>query len=311
MANMRNNPDEAIDQDIEAIDSLSQQELRRIKNAQVIYAAKKPRPTIRKVSFWQGYGLEVFTLLMSAIGAIAVSAFRVGLILYISELNLADLYSVIGSNWILDSAPLVIGIGGLLGFDGYLFSHGFKVGKTKEEVVISSWGLLVAFIVTTMAGLLSSMTLGEGNIVTQVVQWIVIVSTGVGAPIISYFGAMNIGVTVNAFEIAKGVAKKELDTEMDVWEAAASAYYARQASNIYGVDRGGHRKDNEEKKEEERNLAKEIRDYLEANSLTANEVGDGSGFIVAPHIIAEKLNINPSTVRANLSRIRESMKKQQ
>ena len=311
MANTRNNPDEAIDQDIEAIDSLSQQELRRIKNAQVIYAAKKPRPTMMRVSFWQGYGLEVFALLMSAIGAIAVSAFRVGLILYVSELNLASLYAIVGNTWVLRMAPIIIGLGGLASFDGYLFAHGYKVGKNKKEVVISSWGLFVAFIVTTMAGLLSSMTLGSESLVTQIVQWIVIVSTGVGAPIISYFGAMNIGVTVNAFEIKREDVKKEFEKEMDDWEAAASTYYAKQASNIYGVDRGSHRKDSEEKKEEERNLAKEIRDYLEKNSLTANEVGDGSGFIVAPHVIATELNINPSTVRANLSRIRESMKKQQ
>ena len=310
MTSMKSNQEDVADQDLEAIDSLSRRELRRIKNAQIIYAAKKPRPTTKIVSFWQGYGLEVFALLMSAIGAITVSAFRVGLILYVSELNLASLYAIIGENWILNLAPVIIGLGGLLAFDGYLFAHGYKVGKTKKEVVISNWGLLAAGIVTTMAGLLSSMTLGSENVVTRAVQWIVIVSTGVGAPVVSYFGAMNIGVTVNAFEIKKEDVKKEFEKEMDTWEAAASTYYSRQAANIYGVDRGTTRKNDEEPKEE-RNFAKEIRDYLEANSLTANEVGDGPGFIITPHVIAEKLGINPSTMRTNLSRIRENMKKYQ
>jgi hypothetical protein len=288
-------------------------EIQRIRNAHAIFAEKKPKPKERRITFMGEYGFEVVGLIISAIGATIISALRVGTILFISEMNMTSLYAQVSEkspflSGVLQIAPLLIGLAGLLGFEGYIFSHGYTNGKSSGKIIISSWGLIVAFIVTTFSGLLSSMTININmtSFAKTFVEWVVMVFTGIGAPVIAYFGAVNVGVVHSKYLVAIENAKIEWRAETEKWEREAASFYTKN-QEIMGSDLITHRKEETGSTRSE-NSQKLVQEYLEVNNISPNDVGDGPEYVTAPRTIATALQLNPSTVRSILSRLRSNKK---
>ena len=86
-------------------------EAQRLEQAQQIYRKDHFLPVRRKVSFWKDVSPEVAGMLVSGVGAILISALRVGTILFIAEMSLASTYNRVtdtagtGMGW-QDCSPL-------------------------------------------------------------------------------------------------------------------------------------------------------------------------------------------------------------
>lgn len=269
-------------------------------------------------SFWEENWLEVVGLLASAIGTIAISALRVGTILFISELALLDLYTqaITEAPWLkflLNVAPTVVFVAGTFGFEGYLFSAGMREGKDSGKVKISGWGIGISFVVTMSSGLLSSMGLNNTESILQmIVKWIVIASTGVGAPAMAYFGAYNIGVMRYGHEIKTKGYEDDYYERMDEWEKNFRAWDRKNAIKIWGVERRDLRGSKTQEpiqqqpqEDSEDSLKNQVIEYLQVNNLTADQVGVGDEYVVQPKDIADALGLpNSDTVRVAIWRLK-------
>ena len=177
-------------------------------------------------------------------------------------------------------------------------------------------------------GLITGIT---GNPVYDFVQWVVVLSTGVGAPVIVFFGSENIGVFINKYEALKknkwdqyqnDLSEEEkrfhnakLTSHQDyleirnAWGKRFAAYYRRNAGLIFGVDRsiptGKKREDNEEELD---GIKAKVIEYLATRQppVTAWDVGIKPGDLLSPKDIATALGLKKSDpVRTVLTRLRK------
>lgn len=295
--------------------TIGEEELERIREAKRIYAQKTIPPIFVRPKFWSDNWLEVIGLLTSAAGTILISAMRVGVVLFLAELSLTQLYqqAATNSSWLnflLNAAPTIAGFSGLFGFETYLFTAGLRQGKKSQRTEISPWGIVMSYIVTISSGLLSSLSLAENaDWLHNAVQWVVIASTGIGAPVLAYYGAFNIGVVQNDYAAKVKEVREEYNEAMKSWEASFNRWYGKYATKIWGVDRSGSiRKEKPEKKENEPSIQSLVEAFLEEKGLLPTQVGVQPGDVMSPKDIADALGQSDSGgVRVALSRLRNSM----
>jgi len=327
--------------------SLGQEEQARVNEALIIFREfdfepewKEPiykEPTYTEPTFFKEFGLETGSMFLSVIGSTLISAFTVGLMLFISALN-TDLTLIKGEDipsWLdslIKAAPLLFFIAGMFGFEGYAFSHGLAKGKASKEANFSNWALIAAFTVMISTGLLRSFGLFTNPdslvlVVSGFIQWIVVLSTGVGAPVIVLEGTHNIGVFIGKFNAFKKSSKLEFDDALDKslkdhetlrqntydsfleertkWGRRFTTWYKKNALSIFGVNRDTN-PNTPQKREDTLGIQKAVKDYLDSLSITAFQVGIKSGDIISPLEIANKLELDPARVRTALSRLRNN-----
>jgi len=321
MANTRSNQEEIDELDDVVLDG--QREQKMILSAQKIYIDKgNPKPVREKATLGKiitRFGLESIFQVASLLGAMYVSALRVGILMEITQINLIAKFLLQGTTMNLESSIAGMRWASMLAFEGALLSAGFIIGvrlaQRKPNQVVN----ITALAVTMTAGFLSSLTLVNSGPLSVFISWLFAAVSSVGAPLVVLYMAQNGGFLWKEIINLGSAFDDEYKVKLAEWKVGFEKDYPYISSQVWGEERrrrlgkfeAGTNSEKKESRTEDRNFAKEIRDYLEANSLTANEVGDGPGFIITPHVIAEKLGINPSTMRTNLSRIRENMKKQQ
>ena len=70
-------------------------------------------------------------------------------------------------------------------------------------------------------------------------QWVVVVSTGIGAPVIVYYGSENVGVMANKLKALELEYTEEYQVDLEKWHKRFFNYYKKYTGEIFGVDRSG------------------------------------------------------------------------
>ena len=285
--------------------NLGSSEIDHVQREIDIYALTVPRPSKGDFVWWKKNSFEVIALIFSAIGSIVLSALRVGTILFLAEISLSSNYAAAteASAWfgvIGTGAPTIAFLSGMFTFEGYLFAHGYRKGKERKDVQISNWGLVIAFIATMSAGLLSSFGLdtGDASALEKIIQWLVIISTGIGAPIIAYFGAFNIAVVQNTTD-------SDFDTDDAKWRGGFTKWYNKRNDAQPQVAKRAE--EPQPQQEDDTPLTQQVKDLLDELNLTAHQIGlEKDGGVKTPAEIAHMLGQEDSNnVRVILTRLRK------
>lgn len=333
---------------LDTFDTTGAEEKQRIVAALEIFKASNPEPIHEELlwseaqyiepTFRSEFGLEAAAMTVSVIGSVLVSSFTVGLMLFISAINTdVTLVNMAGiPPWLkgfMNASPILFFLAGMLAFEGYALSHGLARGKETGQVRFSPWALIASFSVMLSTGLLRSFALmSPDNTIALAmqgfVQWIVVISTGIGAPIIVFYGTENIGVFINKFKTAKITSRKAFEDSQKVelaefkaeqeriyneylsmrtdWGKQFTKWYRINALSIFGVDRNTSAKRiPEEHNENDVSIQASVEKYLLEHDLSAHQVGIEAGDLIAPSAIARELKLDPARVRKSLSRIRQ------
>jgi hypothetical protein len=233
----------------------------------------------------------------------------------------------------MNASPVLFFLAGMFAFEGYALSHGLARGKETGQVRFSPWALTASFAVMLSTGLLRSFALMSADNtlalgVQGFVQWIVVISTGIGAPIIVFYGTENIGVFINKFKNAKKQSKIDFDENLkknlsefksaqdknyqeylalrSAWGKRFTKWYKVNALSIFGVDRNTTTtKPLPEEHSGDVSIQAAVEKYLVEHELSAHQVGIEVGDLIAPNQIAKELGLDPARVRKSLSRIRQ------
>lgn len=301
-----------------------------------------------RVSFFQAFGLEAYSMMLAVAGAVLISAFTGSLILFISAVNTEALLLNIDNvppfiKGIIDFAPSLFFVGGAA-FELYFFAHGVAEGRKSSKMIFQPWALVAAGAVMFSAGILRAFALlPDPSPFWEFVYWlvlaIVIISTGIGAPTVAYFGAYNIGVFINQYEEKQ----RQLKPEFEKYRAGLraewqelydqmyedfekrSAKFQKQflkwdelnAPLIFGVERSDMTRKRTQSgpkpvSEKRPSVQSQVEQWLNEKSVTAHDIGTEPGHIFTPMHITEELQIldgegklDSTAVRTALSRLRK------
>lgn len=299
---------------------LADSEVERLRAYKRIYAETHPMPVKRDVDFKKTMGLEATATLLSSIGGVVLAAVRTATIFYVSELSLLTTYNIsLGFLFqtLLVILPLLAMISALFAVEGFLFARGLADGKMQKEARGSRWGMFFALGISVIAGIVASLPLVKSLVATSIIsigfQWLLVIMTGVGATVLAYYGAKNLG----AIDIRRELLQAELDSEYEIkitaWEEKALRAYLKQGrEGIFGMDALPTDKKVKGVKahREELDITQRVRDWLSDNNINASDIGIGPGMQMKPSELAHKMGLEESSgaVRTALSRIRNSEK---
>lgn len=323
-------------------------ELEAIENALEAFEKLQPRPMLIEPElikreyiqpvFWEKFGLEAVAMILSVIGSMVISAYTVGLMLFISALN-TDARLIIDQidspviTWFLKSSPFVFWGGGMLAFEFYAIAHGLAVGKRRGTVVFSNWALGASFFVMISCGFMRSLGLNQSIkpfwiIVSDLVDGGVVFSTALGAPFVVYFGIMNIGVFLHQYDELKKDAKNEYDDlieadrqehlrkceekqilyrqEKEFYDKSFMRWYRNNAA-IYGgsVPEPVSRKKKEEVEIVDTGITEMVRTWLREHELDSGAIGTHLGARITPAKLAAELGLpNSNSIRPIVNRLK-------
>jgi len=333
--------------DQETIKTIGLEEQERLAEAKKNFCLLRPEPVLEDIQFEEltyveptfksEFGLQSVSMWLSVIGSVIVSALTVGIMLFISAIRTdANLLNTDSSDWIISLAkamPVAFLFAGMIAFEGYALSHGLAVGREKGKESFSPWALIASFAVMCFAGLMRSFGLADMANANELVMFIynlvtvlVIISMGVGAPLIVYFGAINIGAFTSKFEEKKKHSKEEFHKEliaakekyqqekdelyasyqkrMDKFYQDFEKYYRSSADQLFGVDRTRQRatktsSQSSHHEEVAENVRAKVRDFLKQLSILPSQVGKEGVISVAR--INDELGITDAVTKNNVS----------
>lgn len=224
--------------------SVAQDELSKIEQYRLIYEATHPYPEKKSVSFLKELGLESGMLILSAVGSIILSAIRTSTIFMLTEALLIAMFDK--ENLIPDAVtqafPITSMIVSLVAFEGYLSAHGFINGKKSKSIEVSAVAMWLCFGVTIMAGMSASFGLlgvNTENMIFQFISWILAVLTAIGAPVVAYYGSLNLGVILNQWDKINYDIDTEFENDIDSWNSSFfSSFSSKRSQKLFGVQEG-------------------------------------------------------------------------
>ena len=296
---------------------IADEEIGRLKSYAEIYRQTHPfpkEPSKAELSFWKMIGGEAIWFYMAAIGGVAVAAIRTGGMFMITEVMLLKQYN---TNILVGVLPIITLIFSLFAFEGYLFAIGKRRGKASGRLNTSPWGTGAAFLVSVLAGLVSSFPLinvpmdsGIGLTFT----WILVAAMAISAPALALLGSENIGVLENIHEAKVKEIYSTWREESKTWyEYMQRDYRNKGRTRIYGLEKYNVKDTAGVVKSTSKGsgvTAGKVREYMNARSLSASDVGPASkGFSFTPEMIAEELGLSTESERSGLRVILSRMRK--
>lgn len=331
----------------EAIRAIGAEEQERLGEARKNFVMLHPEPVLEDLEFEEPvyveptfrneFGLQSASMWLSVIGSVIVSALTVGIMLFISAIRTdANLLSTQSDSWIVSLAkamPVAFLFAGMVSFEGYSLAHGLAVGREKGKESFSPWALIASFSVMCFAGLMRSFGLADMVnasvfvlFLYDVVTTLVIIAMGIGAPLIVYFGAINIGAFTSKFEDKKKNSKAEFHEElkkakeqfqiekeelyenyqkhMEKWYADFEKYYRSSAEQLFGVDRTKQRttKSTSQVQAHEEtgvSIRKLVKDYLKQANILPSQVG--KDLVISVGRLNDELGITDPVQKNNVS----------
>lgn len=225
----------------EHYEDVAQNELSKLEQYRTIYEATHPFPEEYEPKFWKELGIEAGALIASALGSIILSAIRTSTIFMLTEALLISAFDQEGiiPKSITSGFPLISMIVSLVAFEGMLSAHGFirgkrgKRGKRSKNVQVSPIALWLCFGVTISAGLSASfglLGLETSSYVFQGISWILAVLTAIGAPVVAYYGSLNLGVILNQWNELKWSAQDAYDDAVRSWNSSFQSSFSGKRS---------------------------------------------------------------------------------
>lgn len=299
---------------------LAQDEIARLESYEKIYALTHPFPKKpEKISFWQMMALEAGAFYIAAIGGVVLAAIRTGgLFMATEQLILSKLVTT--SNFLVQVLPIMTLISSLFAFEGYLFAVGLRKGRESGRLNTSVWGTGAAFVVSILAGWVSSLPIVDINTSAGVglgLYWLLAFAMGAGATILAYLGAENVGVLHNVHESKVAIITEKWQGETKTWyEFMQRDYRNRGRSKIFGMDSFKEEKAAPAEKQHVANVQASVRQYLKERGLSAWDIGTTSqGKTVSPKAVCEELSLltpqEQSNVRVVLGRLRDEEQRNQ
>jgi hypothetical protein len=239
--------------------NIAQDELAKLEQYRNIYEATHPYPQKKPVKFFKELGFEAGMLVSSALGSIILSAIRTSTIFMLTEallISTFDKENIIPSQ-ITQGFPLASMIVSLVAFEGMLSAHGFMRGKGSKKIKISPVAMWLCFGVTITAGLSASFGLlgvTAGNPIFQIISWLLAVLTAIGAPVVAYYGSMNLGIVSNQWSKIKNDVEASFLEEIRSWNNSfLGSFSGKRSQKLFGERNQG----TNEKNERETNIPKE------------------------------------------------------
>jgi len=262
----------------------------------------------------QNLGIEAIATLLSSLGGVILAAVRTATIFYLSEKSLLDTYTTNSGEifaWVKVLFPTVAMVSALFAVEGYLFSVGLHVGRSKRITTRGvPWGMVFSVGISIVAGVVASLPLVQSlaatSLLNVIFQWILVLMTGIGATILAYYGAENLGSIFMRWEILQLQVEEEYQAAIVVWNTKAqSSYTGRLGKRLFGIDNNSKNESGNRKGDV---IEKEVViEFLNTRNLSANNIGVGPEFIMKPSQIAEATGIKPENVRNILSRLRKGV----
>lgn len=313
------------------INLLVSEEIQQIDGYEQIFVRTHPKPVKHipvptpavKLTFKAMVGQEAVFFLTSAAGGAVLAAIRTGAIFYASELAL--LVGLNAPEGVAQTLAAVAGVATLFAVEGYLLAYGYYKGKESGQLNTNKWGVGIAFAISALAGIASSMPLVTEDttnvlltLFIDLLNWSLIIVSGVGATVLVYLGTENIGVLNNKwqvllkedekrYQIALEEADDEYQTALDKWNVDLQKDYREKGRDLlfnkgrFVSPRGGS-KDPRPQRGGDVSIQKLVEAWLLEHNLTADDVGIGKA--IEPSAIAAELNVDAGNVRTALSRIR-------
>jgi len=243
---------------------IAQNELEKLEQYKMVYAVTHPYPDKERISFWKELGLEAGALIASALGSIILSAIRTSTIFMLTEALLIaafDRDNIIPKT-ITSSFPVMSMIVSLVAFEGMLSAHGFIRGKASAGVEISPIAMWLCFGVTITAGLSASfglLGLNSENTMFILVSWILAILTAIGAPVVAYYGSMNLGVILNKWAKIKSKSEQKYEADVRSWNTSyLGSFRSKSSRQLFGQR-------TEQERTTERETIQPVRSELRAN----------------------------------------------
>jgi len=310
---------QADDQRIE-IGIVAREETDRLNEYGKIYALTHPFPEEPgHVSFWKNMGFEAVAFYLAAIGGVVVAAIRTGGMFMATEEMIIQQLGVT-SNAFYRALPVVTMVASLFAFELYLFAIGLRKGRESGRLNTSWWGTGAAGAVSILSGAISSLPLvgvGTTNGIELYFSWLLVIGMSVGATLLSYLGAENIGVLHNIHD-------KKVYDKFQGWIQDKATWYTKMQTDyrskgrnrIFGMDNFNVQKKavTKEDKQKSRSIQQDVRDYLQERGLSAYDIGTAKqGKVLSPKDICDDLGLTEqdecSNVRVALNRLRAEEKR--
>lgn len=299
-------------------EDLTQQELELIRGWREVYEETHPRPKEPVIpSFSQAMGLEAITAYTSAWGGVMLSALRTGSIFLITEELLLKAFGVTDPfttgflKWAVCGLSVVT-------FETYLLSTGMGRGRQSGEIKTNIWGVGVAFAVSSVAGLASSMPLANvapDSAFSSFLGWVLAFLTGIGATFMAFLGSENIGILRNKYGVMVEGILQRYQVELAEWNATLQADFRRSGRQVLGgrtwkesTKVEGKRSPSTPRVEGELSTRKLIEEFLARESISIAQVGDGKEFLISPMQLSQEIGKSDGSVRTALSRIRADLR---
>ena len=303
------------EQDTAEIESQTEREITRLRGAKAIYKETHPEPKKKKLSFFRVMGIDAIATAASSLGGLGLAAIRTATVFWISEAALVGTYKILGlqGTWFFTVAmPALSMVFALAGVEGTLFSKGLKHGRQVIQSKWAVWDLVFAFAISLIANLEASSALvtNINPVIANVLAWALVLITGLGATVLAYYGAESFGSIFKDWEMLQEKNDKEFEAKLDVWmQKAQGQYSSRIGQRVFGVDNSPEKAQDQIKRTE---TEKEVvRKWLEANNITANQVGVGAQYVFEPKQVAKETGIKPENVRTILLRIKRDVNLEQ
>ena len=299
---------------------LATNEVERLRAYKRIYVETHPLPEKKKLSFIQVLGIEAIATFLSGIGGVILAAVRTATIFYLTEQSLLDTYTTSLPplfQVVATALPLIAMISALFAVEGFLFAKGLSVGRSKKDTRSAPWGMFFAIGISVVAGVVASLplvkSLSSTSVPNIIFQWSLVVMTGIGATVLAYYGAENLGSIYVRWDQLQLQADEDYRLKLVTWNENVLRSYNKQGrEGIFGLEAlpTGIKKESKVVQHEGIEIAQSIRDYLRDNNLSAFDIGVEPGMQMSPSSLADKLGIvgRGSAVRTALSRIRAEEK---
>jgi hypothetical protein len=307
-------PDQIPNEDI----AYARAELERIDSYGLIYRKTHPFPEPKKLNFVQALGIEAFATLLSGVGGVILAAVRTATIFYLTEQSLLVTYSSnlgVVFKTLVTILPTLAMFSALFAVEGYVFSRGLSIGRSKKDSRNAPWGMVFAIGISIVAGVAASLplikNLSETSLITIIIQWTLAVTTGIGATVLAYYGAENLGTIFVRWELMQLEAVNQYAELVKSWnEKMQIDYRSRGRTAIFGLEKYTTKNIEKEAEQEnvDTNVIERIREWLASNGMTAFDVGgDRNIYGVTPADVAKALSLHKlSSVRAALFRLRKA-----
>lgn len=300
---------------------LADAEIERIDSYYRLYQKTHVEPEKPVIpGFFKMMGLEASVAWIVALAGLLLAALRTGVIFMLAEQLLLKAFAL-EQDWVNQQFPRLIMFCTIFAFEGYLFQAGMAKGKASQDIRVSWLGVAIAGIVSAGANIASSLPLvnqGMESAFGMALNIFLVITTGIGATLMAYLGAEAIGILGNKREARVNAIKQDYTERQNEYLAAMQAEYrSKGRKGIFGEEswRQATRDDMPvegkpapQKGRKGPTYEDVIRAFLDENNLSAFQVGVEPGDLMTPAEIANRLQINPETVRSSLFRIRKDAK---